>query len=52
MKQKIIDKIVERIGLEQILIDASITHEYLAMILEESGYVDLSQYEHEEDYNG
>lgn len=37
-------KIVENVGFEQILIDAELTVEHVAMILHESGYIDLTMY--------
>lgn len=37
-------KIVENIGFEQILVDASLTVEMVAMILNESGYLNLDMY--------
>lgn len=36
--------IVERIGFEQILVDAQLTVEQVAEILEETGFIDLSMY--------
>ncbi len=44
MTDKEIQMIADEIGLEQILIDANITTEYLLNILHESGYVDLTLY--------
>lgn len=49
MRDKLLEDIVIRVGFEQILIDANLTVEDVAMILHEAGYLDLEQYEHDKD---
>lgn len=44
MTEKEIQMIAENIGLEQILVDANMTVEYLLMVLHEGGYLDLEMY--------
>jgi hypothetical protein len=48
MSDEELEKIVIQIGFEQILIDAGLTVEHVAMILHESGFIDLEQYEEED----
>lgn len=48
MKDQQLIEIVESHGLEQILIDAELTVETVALILHELGYVDLTIYEDEQ----
>lgn len=45
MNDKELDLIVENIGFEQVLVDACLTVEQVAMILHESGYIDLTIYD-------
>tara|TARA_R110000796_G_scaffold30122_6_gene80737 strand:+ start:2300 stop:2446 length:147 start_codon:yes stop_codon:yes gene_type:complete len=47
MKDEDLTKIVENIGFEQILVDAELTVEMVALILNESGYLNLEMYEEE-----
>ena len=44
MKDKELIEIVESIGFEQIILDANLTVETIAMILHELGYIDLEIY--------
>lgn len=44
MTDKELEKIVCNIGFEQILVDALLTQEQVAMILHEAGYIDLEIY--------
>jgi hypothetical protein len=44
MKDNELKRIVEDVGFEQILIDAMMTVEDVAMILHEAGYIDLEMY--------
>lgn len=47
LTEKEIQDIIDRVGLQQILDDAFISDQYLAMVLYESGYIDLLQYAEE-----
>lgn len=44
MDDKELETVVEQVGFEQILIDANLTVEQVAMILHGSGYLDLEMY--------
>ena len=44
MNDKELEAVIEQVGFEQVLIDANLTVEQVAMILHESGYIDLEIY--------
>ena len=44
MDDKELQGIVENVGFEQVLVDAHLTVDQVAMILHESGYIDLEIY--------
>lgn len=44
MNDKELETVIEQVGFEQVLVDANLTVEQVAMILHESGYIDLEMY--------
>jgi len=51
MDDEELESIVVQVGFEQILVDAGLTVERVAMILNECGHVDLEQYDPSEKLN-
>lgn len=51
MTDEELEDIVIQVGFEQILIDANLTVEKVAMILHECGHIDLEQYDLEDHIN-
>ena len=45
MTEDEVNMVVERIGFEQILVDAELTVDFVAGLLHELGYLDLEMYE-------